>query len=58
MFKVLITVICTLLANNYLNLGNAWIEEGYGLNPIISFPVATLLIIIPFALHYLQRKDS
>jgi len=56
MFKVLFTILCTLVSLNYVQLGNAYIEEGYGLHPMISFPVAIALIIVPFILHHLQRK--
>ena len=28
-------------------MGYSWMSTGWGLNPILAFPVATLLVIIP-----------
>lgn len=28
-------------------LGWSWMTEGYGLNPVIAFPITTLLILVP-----------
>ena len=46
--NTLIAQMATLAAIASYALGPSWIVEGYGLNPMIAFPLATVLMILPY----------
>lgn len=45
MFKAILIAINALTAFISFNLGMDWINFGYGLNPVIAFPVALLAFL-------------
>jgi hypothetical protein len=55
----LFTQICTATALFLVYLANEWLTVGFGLNPWIAIPVATLLMVVPhIANHYLEEVDD
>jgi hypothetical protein len=46
----LLTQACTIAAMLAFHLGTEWMNAGYGLNPMIAFPLATALAIAPHAI--------
>lgn len=58
----IITQACTVTALILTYLANEWLTVGYGINPWIALPVATILMGLPhFINHYMeeipQRED-
>ena len=44
-----------IIALGSLQLGQAYMSEGYGLHPLIAFPAATLMVLIPYFLPRTTR---
>lgn len=55
----LFTQICTAAALFCAYMANEWLTVGFGLNPWIAIPVATLLMVVPHITnHYLEEVDD
>ena len=46
--NTLIAQLATFAAISAYALGYNWIAEGHGLNPMIAFPLATVLLLLPY----------
>ena len=44
----LFTQVCTMAAGLGVYQAAQWINEGYGLNPLLALPIATLLFVLPY----------
>jgi len=54
-----ITQICTAIALFLAYLANQWLTVGFGLNPWIALPLATLFMVVPhIGSHYLEEVDD
>mgnify|MGYP007051388618 CR=1 FL=1 len=57
MFRLLAAIIGLLvLSANFFGLGMLWLEQGYGLHPIISFPLGTIALGTVYVLIFLEDK--
>ena len=53
MFRLLAAIIGLLvLSANFFTLGLVWIQDGFGLHPIVSFPLGTLTLCAVFWLVF------
>jgi hypothetical protein len=58
MIKIIATILSTLAACGFAFLGYLWNVDGYGLNPVISYPAATICFFSPIVLEAIQRGDQ
>jgi hypothetical protein len=53
----LFTQVCTVAALFLTYMAHQWSTVGYGLNPYIALPIATLLMVAPHIFnHYFQEE--
>jgi len=52
---VLFLCICLLASYTAFNLGYTYITEGYGLIPVIAYPLGVLMLIAPVAVNALMH---
>jgi hypothetical protein len=57
MFRIFVTMACTIVAMMSIHLGYLWQSTGEGLNPALAYPLATLLLVAPYILLMLARGD-
>ncbi len=58
MTKTLLTQACTITAMLTLDSAIKWMNDGYGLNPLVAMPIATLLIIAPYVVARLADSPQ
>jgi hypothetical protein len=57
MFKIIFTMTCTFFAIAAFRLGFEWQTVGRGMYPMLAYPIGTILMLIPFALELLIKRD-
>ena len=55
MLRTIATMLCTLLACLFLFTGYQWETVGYGLNPMVAWPLAMLFFAAPIAAYWGER---
>ena len=48
MLRVMLVQVCTFAAIEAAFMGYMWMTAGYGINPMFAFPVATIMVILPY----------
>ena len=56
MFRILITQLLTVTAVLSHQLAGSWITEGYGLNPAVAYPLATMCILTPLVVAMFRPR--
>ncbi len=51
---ILMIQLLTLMALTLVHLAHEYQTDGYGLSPVIAFPIATLMIVLPLAWEFVE----
>ena len=55
---ILLTQLCTGVAVFFVLEGFAWVEEGYGLHPMLAGALVALLLLVPHLLPIMYEEDN
>jgi hypothetical protein len=58
--NLIVIGLAPLFAYWFFQMGMAWMDEGFGLNPLIAFPLGTLMLVclIPTVNAFFQQDEE